>query len=163
MDNACALFLGKSVLKYKHQKLTFVPQSHIKCGNAEVSGWADNTEIRVATKRDLETWLGIFVHETCHVDQHTSKPEWFEASEVAVQRLDDWLGGSKVDNIDHMVRRVIELEWDCERRALAKIRRNKLPICPKNTRNPPTPTLSAIIRPAKSANGAKKVTPIKKL
>lgn len=128
MNSNVALFLGKAILKYDHQKLTFVPQKYMKCGNSEVCGWADNTEIRVATKRRLSVWLGVFIHETCHVDQCLSRRRWFSGKEDAVQKVDDWLGGARVAHIEKEIAKVIELEWDCERRAISKIKRNKLPI-----------------------------------
>lgn len=127
MDDNLAMFIGRAILKYRKQQLCFVPKDYLKFGKSETVGWADGEEIRVATGKSPEMWLGVFIHETCHVDQSIQKPKWMEDCEKSVGLLDEWLKGEKVANIKSHVLKVIELEWDCERRAMAKIRTNNLP------------------------------------
>lgn len=127
MDDNLAKFLGKAILKYRKQELRFVPKDYLVFGKSETTGWADGTEIRVATGKDPETWIGVFIHETCHVDQAIQKPQWMEDCEVSVGLLDEWLKGVRVNNMADHIRKIIELEHDCEKRAMAKIKANKLP------------------------------------
>lgn len=128
MDDNLAKFLGKAILKYRKQELRFVPKNYLVFGKSETTGWADGTEIRVATGKKPEVWMGVFIHETCHVDQAEQRPEWMEDCENSVYLLDEWLKGKKVHNMAIHVRKIIELERDCEKRAMAKIRANKLPL-----------------------------------
>ena len=128
MDQATINFLGRSILKYRQFKLSFVPQKYLITGKATSVGWADDKELRIATKRSLSTWLDVFVHETCHLDQQLQRPKWHDVREDALGKLDDWLAGKKVDYVDKYIRLVVELEWDCEMRSVRKISRNKLPV-----------------------------------
>ena len=127
MDQATINFLGRAILKYRKFKLTFVPQKYLITGKATSVGWADDKEVRIATKRPVSTWIDVFVHETCHLDQQLQKPKWHKEREDAVGKLDDWLAGKRVDYIDKYIRLVVELEWDCEVRAMRKIRAAGLP------------------------------------
>jgi hypothetical protein len=129
--NRFAQFIGKSLLKYhKKTRLSFYPTETLLQGKIESTGWADNKELRVATGGDASVWLGVFVHETCHIDQGDKRPEWVESCERAVGIVDEWLGGknSPKKTIKEAIDQVIELEWDCEHRSITKIKRNKLPV-----------------------------------
>lgn len=128
MDQATINFLGRAILKYRQFKLSFVPQKHLITGKATSVGWADDKELRIATKRPVSTWIDVFVHETCHLDQQLQRPAWHSRKEEALGKLDDWLAGKRVDYIERYILEVIELEWDCEKRSLRKIARNKLPV-----------------------------------
>ena len=127
-DQSVIEFLGKSILKYRNYRFTFTPQKHLITGKATSVGWADDKEVRIATKRPLSTWIDVFVHETCHIDQQVQRPKWYKPREDAVGKLDEWLAGKNVHNIKKSLLLVTELEWDCERRSIRKITRNKLPI-----------------------------------
>ena len=128
MDQATINFLGRAILKYRRFKLSFVPQKYLITGKATSVGWADDRELRIATKRPVSTWMDVFVHETCHLDQQLHRPLWHKYKEDALGKVDDWLAGKRVDYIERYIRQVIELEWDCERRSIRKIKRNKLPV-----------------------------------
>lgn len=127
MNDNLAKFIGHAILKYRKQNISFVAKKYLMFGKSETVGWADGTEIRVATGKHPEMWMGVFIHETCHVDQSIQKPKWMEECEVSVGLLDEWLNGKKVTNMGAHIRKIIELERDCEKRAMAKIRNNKLP------------------------------------
>lgn len=128
MDQATINFLGRAILKYRQFKLSFVPQKYLITGKATSVGWADDKELRIATKRPISTWIDVFVHETCHLDQQLQRPFWHSNAENALGKLDDWLAEKRVDCIKKYILLVIELEWDCEKRSLRKIARNKLPV-----------------------------------
>lgn len=126
-----AEFVGKSILKYhKKRIITFHPSQKLVQGKVESTGWADNKELRVATGGDVDVWLGVFVHETCHLDQGMARPEWMERCEEGVGIIDEWLAGKNFQKkkVVDAINRVIELEWDCERRSIAKIKKYKLPV-----------------------------------
>jgi hypothetical protein len=72
--------------------------------------------------------MDVFVHETCHLDQQLQRPAWHRQKEDALGKLDEWLAGKRVDHIGEHILQVVELEWDCEKRSLRKIARNKLPV-----------------------------------
>lgn len=129
--NKFAEFIGRSILKYhKKIRLSFYPTETLVQGKIESTGWADNKELRVATAGDIGVWLGVFVHETCHLDQGIERPEWMDTCEKAVGIVDDWLAGKNYTKkkVEEAIHRVIELEWDCEKRSISKIKRNKLPV-----------------------------------
>lgn len=126
-DHNVIKFVGKSVLKYRSHKFTFVPQKYLITGKATSVGWADDKEVRIATKRPVSTWIDVLVHETCHLDQQIQRPQWHRIREDAVGKLDDWLANKRVDDIKKYILLVTELEWDCERRSITKIKRSKLP------------------------------------
>lgn len=123
-------------------KLNLIPQNRIPYGTCEnllVSGYFIDRPIRelaVGTDKPLTDWLGILVHEACHMDQ------WIEQAAVwndiivegreAVDWIDDWCQG-KDDlpmPIENLIDRARNVEWDCERRAHAAIVKNDLPIDP---------------------------------
>jgi hypothetical protein len=129
--NKFASFLGRSILKYhKKIKISFHPLEKLVQGKVESTGWADNKELRIATAGDVNVWLGVFVHETCHVDQEIERPEWMEECERGVGVVDFWLGGKNYNKskVVQAINSVIELEWDCERRSISKIKKHKLPV-----------------------------------
>ena len=95
MDQATINFLGRSILKYRQFKLSFVPQRYLITGKATSVGWANDKELRIATKRPLSTWLDVFVHETCHLDQQLQRPKWHNVREDALGKVDDWLASLK--------------------------------------------------------------------
>jgi hypothetical protein len=128
MDQATINFLGRAILRYRQFKLTFVPQKWLITGKATSVGWANDKELRIATKRPVSTWMDVFVHETCHLDQLLQRPSWHRDKEEALGKVDDWLAGKRVEYIETHMRQVVEMEWDCERRSVRKIARNKLPV-----------------------------------
>lgn len=129
--NRIAVFLGKSILKYhKKIKISFRPYETLTQGKIEYTGCANENELRVATGGDDCVWLGVFIHETCHLDQIAERRSWFSECEESFGIVSGWLGGQRSNKkkIEQSIKNVIELEWDCERRSLLKIKRNKLPI-----------------------------------
>lgn len=123
-------FIGDCVLKYsKHgSDILFKAQKYLRDGKMEYTGEADKDGIRIATGDDLRTWVEVFVHETCHVDQHIERPRWFNNAEISLQKISDWLEGKEVKGIGRAIRIVQALEHDCESRAIDKIKKHKLEI-----------------------------------
>lgn len=85
-----------------------------------------------------QEWLSTLVHESCHMDQWAEAcPAWASCQvetpsglEDAVVVIDDWLAGERYSRktIRAAIDRVIQLELDCERRSVQKIKDYKLPI-----------------------------------
>lgn len=123
-------FIGESIIKYTKlgMKLKFVPKKQLKYAKQEYTGEADETGLTIAANDTDLDWISVFVHETCHLDQAISNKEWFTASDKSFAKLSDWLEGKKVRGIGKAFEEVQALEHDCEKRSLAKIRREKLPI-----------------------------------
>jgi len=90
----------------------------------------------VACGRSPKTWLGVFVHESCHMDQ------WLESAEVWEYKIpgtdehpsdlfDGWLNREMEldgDTKDRVVESLVNLELDCERRSADKIAKYNLPV-----------------------------------
>ena len=109
-DQSVVDFLGRAILKYRKHKFTFVPQKYLITGKATSVGWADDKEVRIATNRPLSTWIDVFVHETCHLDQQIQKPKWHGIREDALGKVDEWLAGKNIHNIKKNILLVTELE-----------------------------------------------------
>jgi hypothetical protein len=94
-----------------------------------------NPTLVVQVTPNIYDWLPIFVHETCHKDQFIEKADvWtakignqFDPLEI----FDLWID-HHVELRKHQLRPVLEqivqVELDCERRAVAKIQKYNLPI-----------------------------------
>lgn len=144
MDAATQNYIEKVKQKAARHSvdIRLISQSRIPYGTCEnllVSGYFIDRPIRelaVGTEKPLPDWLGIFVHESCHMDQ------WIEQTSVwkeiivdgreAVDWIDDWCNG-KDDlplPIEQLIARARNIEWDCERRAHAAIVEHNLPIDP---------------------------------
>lgn len=123
-------FIGDCVLKYsKHgADIHFSSQKYLKDGKMVYTGEADKDGIKIATGDDLNTWIEVFVHETCHVDQNIERPKWFSSTERALQKISDWLEGKEVEGIWRAIKSVQAMEHDCETRAIEKIKKHKLEI-----------------------------------
>lgn len=93
-------------------------------------------ELAVAMDKPQEQWLGVLVHESCHMDQWIEQaPCWTEVfmpdGREAVDWLNDWTAGSmelSSEDLADVVRRCREVELDCERRAVACIKEFGLPL-----------------------------------
>ena len=84
---------------------------------------------------NIEDWLPIFVHETCHKDQYLETTDiWnkrigneYDALEI----FDMWID-HHIELLPHQLRSVLEnivqVELDCERRSVIKIQKYDLPI-----------------------------------
>lgn len=121
-------FIGDSILKYAKtgKKLLFDPATQLKDGDITFTGCADENGIQLAIGGKPELWTGVFVHETCHLDQATERPRWFGKCSEDLNSLDEWLKGKEVGNIRKIIHRIIDLEYDCEERSIAKIKKHKL-------------------------------------
>lgn len=126
MTKKLAEFLGRTILDNPRTKFEFVPAKHIISGGIRCTGEADQYGIKIAT--GAPAWLEVFVHETCHLDQHKERRDWFEERNAAVDKLSRWLEGKTEVFRELDLWKILELERDCERRVIKKIRKHRLPI-----------------------------------
>lgn len=90
----------------------------------------------VATKKKKRDWILVLLHEYCHMKQWLEKsPAWFNNklpdNTECSDRLDLWLSGVlnlSDDELERYIQINIELEADCEKRALRLIDEFRLPI-----------------------------------
>jgi len=85
----------------------------------------DTRTLAVATGRQASSWLGVMLHEYCHLTQWAeSIPAW--------RAYDDgmwhWLAGKTIANPRAAMRSVQAVEEDCERRTLRLIRELDAPV-----------------------------------
>lgn len=87
--------------------------------------------IEVATNKPIDNWLSILVHECSHMDQWIEQCDiWVKHDKVNPIILDNWLEGKDYseETIEKVASTTRDMELDCEKRAVAKIKQYKLPI-----------------------------------
>lgn len=118
IDNGFSLHL-------EHKVYVSVPGTEIKC-----SGFFDDQtkQLKVGTDREEDIWLGVLVHEFCHLLQYLDNHPYFEDEIYADEEFDQWLEGKSVDDISEKIKKVRDLELDCEQRSVELIEKFNLPI-----------------------------------
>lgn len=89
-------------------------------------------ELAIAVKSNKSTdWLDLMVHESCHMDQYLENKVTWDVGSVSYIHFYSWLEGA-LECPDHELQTavdgVIDVELDCERRSVAKIKKYNLPI-----------------------------------
>lgn len=104
-------------------------------GEVKISGCFDSGEmaLTVATKKPEMEWIEIFAHESCHLDQFVEDSKLWKATEVngvdANIILDLWLKHIielNPEQLDRIIKLIIDLERDCDLRVIEKIKSYKL-------------------------------------
>ena len=136
MTNADKLILDitKKCLK-NNISLHLVAKDSVEADeNITCSGYFDEKDLVVACKK--KDWLDILVHESCHMDQFIGKYPLWKDSDKSMLQFDAWLGGKKVSRKQLViyVQNVIEMELDCEKRSVKKIKKYNLDIDLNNYR-----------------------------
>ncbi|MDE1767309.1 MAG: hypothetical protein KGI27_13710 [Thaumarchaeota archaeon] len=116
--------------------VNLVNASYIKENGVDCNGFfdEDELELRVACKRAFQIWIAVLAHESCHMDQYFEECAcWLENynQNDAGILLDLWLDNSielTPEQLNKYVRTVQWYELDCEKRAMAKLRKFKVPI-----------------------------------
>jgi hypothetical protein len=93
-------------------------------------GWfdAEDKEFVVALKNAYG--FEILIHEYCHYLQWKTRKRYFNKLIQAYNIVFPWIRGTfyKKDVVEKAIGEVIELEWDCEKRALEVIKEFKLDV-----------------------------------
>jgi hypothetical protein len=117
--------LGVKMILENEEKVD-LPGSNVKS-----SGYFDseNQILAVGVKKKIDDWLIILIHESCHMDQ------WAENSKIWQDYINceydiwGWLEGSTELNQSELkngINASKNLELDCEKRAVEKIKEYKL-------------------------------------
>ncbi len=87
----------------------------------------------VATKRKLASWVGILIHESCHMDQWLAGSPYWDTSddngECLTAMLFEWIDHERElddETLAKAIQVTRDVELDCERRALEKIKKYDL-------------------------------------
>ena len=92
------------------------------------SGYFDEIEKKLVVAGKKNIWLGVLVHEYAHLTQWVDGcKEWIEGCE-GLPKVDEWLAGKRVHNIQKHLARSRDLELDNEKRSVKLIKKYKLPI-----------------------------------
>jgi hypothetical protein len=84
----------------------------------------------VACGKPFEEWVEILVHEFCHMEQWKTDDRWDKWTD-ACGKTWSWLAGESMMNktqLRNVLDVMVELEKDCEIRAVEKIKKWELPI-----------------------------------
>lgn len=75
--------------------------------DVETSGYFDAKSgsnkgvLGVGTKRPINEWLPVLVHESCHMDQwNEGLPIWKKSENMRYNLFDDWLAGKRCNKKD---------------------------------------------------------------
>jgi hypothetical protein len=98
----------------------------------ECSGYFCDTDkaIVVACGKPFEEWVEILIHEFSHMEQWKSDERWNDWNDNTGKTW-DWLAGNIMLNktqVLNMLDSMVELEKDCEIRAIEKIKKWNLPV-----------------------------------
>jgi hypothetical protein len=98
----------------------------------ECSGYFCDTDkaLVVACGKPFEDWFDLLIHEFSHMEQWKSDERW-GAWNDATGKTWDWLAGNIMLNktqVLNMLDSMVELEKDCEMRAIEKIKKWDLPV-----------------------------------
>lgn len=109
-------------------KYVIYPDTKEKC-NGYFCEEGGVTSFGVATGNPINEWTEVFVHEYCHFEQ------WKEQIKLWQNDCDEdmweWMENKKEfskKRIKEFVSITRDLEWDCEKRAIKKIKKFKLPV-----------------------------------
>jgi hypothetical protein len=92
-------------------------------GNIKCSGYFDENERKLVVAMNKPGWLGILVHEYCHMTQWLDGVSvWSEGCE-ALSKVEEWLSGKSVRGIKDALAKARDLELDNEKRSVALMKK----------------------------------------
>ena len=91
-----------------------------------------NMELAFSTyDSDISKWMGLIIHESCHMDQFLNDKSLWNKCSYGLTNFFLWLD-HEIELTDYQMKKnrdlVIALELDCEKRAIAKMKKYKLPM-----------------------------------
>jgi hypothetical protein len=92
-------------------------------GNIRCSGYFDEESKELVVAMNNTDWLGIIVHEYCHMTQ------WLEGVKVwtdgceGLEKVEEWLSGKSVRGIKTALAKSRDLELDNEKRSVALMKK----------------------------------------
>lgn len=103
------------------------PTEFVDADGFQAGGYfcGETKRLAVACDRKEDSWLGVLLHEYCHLTQWVEDmPEWRGYRDD----MWTWLSGKRIKNPREAVRAVQALEADCERRTMRLARELQAPI-----------------------------------
>ena len=102
-------------------------KDHVIIDGIKCSGWYDESDLVVAGGK--KEWLDVLVHESCHMDQFLEGYKYWKRGDDSLSMIDKWLAGKRKtrNELVKATKDVIMLELDCERRAVQKMKKYKIP------------------------------------
>jgi hypothetical protein len=106
------------------------PGDHVMADNLRCTGYFDGDSeqpvLVCAMGADTNRWLGILLHEYCHLTQWVERaPCWLADKNP---RWNEWIAGKSVANVEQQLLATQAMEADCERRTLRLIRELGAPV-----------------------------------
>jgi hypothetical protein len=107
-------------------------------GKMMVSGYfmgdenGNQPELGLAVGGSKQDWLLILLHESCHMDQWLGKSSIWSNGQLAgkdvYDLLEEWINGKELQDweIHKIIKSCIDIELDCEKRTVEKIRNYEL-------------------------------------
>ena len=92
-------------------------------GNIKCSGYFDDENRVLVCSMNRPDFLEILAHEYCHLTQYVDKIELWDAVNVSMPLLDEWLSGEEVEDIDQHISKCRDLELDNEKRTVEVIKK----------------------------------------
>ncbi len=129
--------LQKRCDKYK---ITFLMSGldYVKWGNSKSNGFfnPEKNEMAISIGKPVDKWLNTLVHESCHFDQWVQRSIYWNnmmqyKPDACTQLFDYWVyRNKKISKETGIIMASImrDLELDCERRTIEKIKKYNLPI-----------------------------------
>ncbi len=109
-----------------------------KATDDHCSGFFSDTDKKlvVATKKDMDKWVGVLAHEFGHLMQYVEgAPAWtnlyLEGKDDSCSKFFNWLFDDlelHPELVDYHTNRLVELEFDAEKRSVEFIKEFDLPI-----------------------------------
>ena len=110
-------------------KVELRPANYVKLSdNIKCSGYFDEGEMKLVVSAKNPQALEILVHEFGHFTQWVEKlPLWTKSGD-SLGKVEEWLAGKNVRNIEKHMGMARDLELDNEKRSVQIIKKFKLPI-----------------------------------
>lgn len=124
--------IRKAARKYQI-KIKFTKRDRFFPNSAEsCTGYfsEDTRTLAVARFNNLETFIPVLAHESCHMDQWIENEFLWEKCSVGHTIFFKWLAEEievKPAILEECVYDIIRLEFDCEKRTIAKLKKYRIP------------------------------------
>lgn len=125
----------KQICEKSNIELDLVEEKNIQLSdNICVQGYFDDGSdeqgkpiLKCAIGGEINTWLPILIHESCHADQWIENdPTWLQSDKLI--NIDNWLEGQDLTDgvLNESISSAIEIELNCEKRTVEKIKKYNL-------------------------------------
>lgn len=119
---------GVRLVLSESERLDYPDSGNKVSGYFSDSGEDEGPILKVAIGRDADEWVQVLLHESSHMDQWSERSYAWEMCVMdgrdVYETFMDWLDGKRACSdyeIERVVRRCMEVEYDCERRTVAKL------------------------------------------